>query len=100
MKLKSYFVEVVLEKSFSPEFMALVPEQRKKVNRLMDEGTIVSYSLALDRSKLWIVMEAKDIETVMDVLSAFPLIKFMKPDVHELAFHDNVHSGFPHLSLN
>ncbi|MDP2385667.1 MAG: muconolactone Delta-isomerase family protein [Bacteroidota bacterium] len=100
MNLRSYFVEIILINSLSPEFMALIPSQRKKVNKLMDEGTIVSYSLALDRSKVWMVMSAKDTETIMDVLASFPLIKFMKPDIHELAFHDNVHSGFPHLSLN
>ena len=100
MELRSYFVEVALTGSFSPEFMALVPAQRKKVNRLMDEGVIISYSLALDRTRLWMVVEAKNTEGVMDVLAGFPLIGFMKPDIHELAFHDNVHSGFPHLSLN
>lgn len=100
MKLKPYFVEIILESSLSPEFMALIPSQRKVVNKLMDEGSIVSYSLALDRSKLWMVMDAENLEAVMNVLACFPLIKFMKPDIHELAFHDNVHSGFPHLSLN
>jgi muconolactone delta-isomerase len=45
-------------------------------------------------------MEAKNSQKIMDELATFPLIKFMKPDIQELAFHDNVHSGFPHLSLN
>jgi muconolactone delta-isomerase len=45
-------------------------------------------------------MEVKSEQEVLDVLAKFPLIKFMKPEIHELAFHDNVHSGFPHLSLN
>lgn len=100
MSKKSFFIEIKLLHSFSKEFFELIPEQRKVVNRLMDEGKIISYSLALDRSRLWLVCDGKDEEAILDMLACFPLIHFMKPEIHELAFHDNVHSGFPHLSLN
>jgi muconolactone delta-isomerase len=100
MSKKSFFIEIKLLHSFSREFMELIPAQRKVVNTLMDEGKIISYSLSLDRTKLWMVADAKDENEILDVLATFPLIRFMKPEIHELAFHDNVHSGFPHLSLN
>ncbi|MCD6069259.1 MAG: hypothetical protein K0S33_4085 [Bacteroidetes bacterium] len=100
MSKKSFFIDIQLLNSFKPEFFELVPAQRKIVNQLMDEGKIISYSLALDRSRLWMVADAKDEHGILDMLATFPLIHFMKPEIHELAFHDNVHSGFPHLSLN
>ena len=100
MNKKNYLIDIQLKDTFKPEFFVLIPKQRKLINELMNEGIIHSYSLAIDRSKLWIVMETENENQVMDVLATFPLIKFMNPDIHELAFHDSIHSGFPHLSLN
>ena len=100
MNKKNFFVDVTLVNSFSTEFIKGIPAQRHLVNNLMNEGVIVSYSLCIDREKLWIVMELKSEQEVLDVLAKFPLLKFMRPEVYELAYHDNIHSGFPHLSLN
>ena len=98
--MATYKAEIELLKAFTIEFSKLIPEQRRMVDELMNEGLIVSYGLAMDRSKLWIVFEAKNLETVYDTLRSFPLYDFMKPDVFELAFYDTIHSGFPQLSYN
>jgi muconolactone delta-isomerase len=98
--MSTYKAEVELIDAFKPTFSKLIPSQRKRVNTLMNEGLIVSYGLAMDRSKLWIVFEAKNLEEVYDALESMPLYDFMKPDVCELAFYDTIHSGFPQLSLN
>lgn len=100
MTRKNFFIDITLLDSFSKQFLELIPSQRRVVEQLMNDSKIISYSLSLDRSKLWIVAEGANDEEILDMLSEFPLIKFMRPDVHELAFHDNIHSGFPHLSLN
>lgn len=96
----TYKAEIELIDSFSKNFTKHIPEQRKKVDELMNAGLIVSYALAIDRSKVWVVFEAKSLEQVYDLLSSFPLYDFMKPDVFELAFYDTIHSGFPQLSWN
>jgi muconolactone delta-isomerase len=98
--MSTFLVDITLVDSFSSNFINQIPQQRKRINDLMNTSVVISYSLSMDRGKLWVVMEAKSEQEVMDVLSTFPLIKFMKPDINELAFHDNIHSGFPHLSLN
>ncbi|HXB41745.1 MAG TPA: muconolactone Delta-isomerase family protein [Bacteroidia bacterium] len=98
--MSTYKAEIELINQFTPAFSKLVPEQRRKVDDLMNAGLIVSYALAIDRSKLWIVFEAKSLENVYDILRSFPLYDFMKPDVFELAFYDSIHAGFPQLSLN
>jgi len=100
MNKKNFLIDIKLLNSMHAEFFELIPEQRKVINELMNESIIISYSLALDRSNLWVIMETENEEEVYDVLSKFPLIQFMQPEVHELAFHDNIHSGFPNLSLN
>lgn len=96
----TYKAEIELIDSFSKDFSKHIPEQRKRVNELMNSGSIVSYALAIDRSKVWVVFEAKSLEHVYDLLRSFPLYDFMKPDVFELAFYDTIHSGFPQLSWN
>ncbi len=98
--MSTFFVDIELKKAFSIEFINLIPAQRKLVNQLMDEGVIVNYALSMDRSKLWLTIEAKGEQEVMDVLSQFPLIKFMLPEITELAYFDSIHSGFPQLSMN
>ena len=98
--MSTYKAEIELVSQFTPEFSKLIPEQRQKVDELMNAGLIVSYALAMDRSKLWIVFEAKNLEQVYDTLRTFPLYDYMKPDVFELAFYDSIHAGFPQLSLN
>ncbi len=98
--MATFKIDITLKNSFTPDFISLIPSQRKCVDELMNEGVIISYALALDRSRLWVVMESKSEEHVMDVLAKFPLIKFMDPQINELAFYDSIHNGFPQLSLN
>lgn len=98
--MSTYKAEIELINPFTPDFSKLIPEQRKRVDELMNTGLIVSYALAIDRSKLWIVFEAKNLEQVYDLLRSFPLYEYMKPDVFELAFYDSIHSGFPQLCFN
>lgn len=95
-----YLAEINLIDSFSTEFIQLIPEQRKLVDKLMNDGVIVSYALSMERKKIWVVFEAKDENAVLNTIYEFPLIRFMQPKIHELAFYDTIHNGFPHLSLN
>lgn len=98
--MSTYKAEIELIDPFEPQFSKLVKSQRKRVDELMNAGVIVSYGLAMDRSKVWIVFEAKNLEEVYEALHSLPLYEFMIPNVHELAFYDTIHSGFPQLSLN
>jgi hypothetical protein len=36
----------------------------------------------------------------MDILSTFPIIKYVKTTIHELAFYDTAPVGMPELILN
>jgi hypothetical protein len=95
-----FLAEITLIDSFSQEFIQLIPEQRKVVDDLMNKGIIVSYALSMERKSLWVIFESKDENEVLNTIYQFPLIRFMKPKIHELAFYDTIHNGFPQLSLN
>ena len=82
------------------DFIRLIPKQRRHINELMDKGKVMQYSLSMDRSTVWVTMPAVSEQEVMDVLATFPLIGYMKPVIHELAFHNSVSNELPKLIMN
>ena len=100
MELRQYMVEFKLPEKLTDEFVELIPEQRAKINSLMDAGVIMCYTLNLERTKLWTVIVANSENSVMDTLAQFPLITFMKPEICELTFHHQSSLVMPSISLN
>ena len=98
--MKQFMIYTKLPDVLSEEFLSLVPKQRAMVYSLMRKGTIMSYSLSVDRSQLWVVMDVASEVNVIELLAEFPLIHFMKPEIHELLFHNSIHVNIPNLSLN
>ena len=70
------------------------------VNQLMEERVILNYALDMERSHLWVTMQAKDQEAIMDILATFPIIKDVKVEIFELAFFDSAPMGLPELIMN
>jgi muconolactone delta-isomerase len=95
-----FMIDIVLPRIVTQEFISLIPNQRAEVNRLIEEGKIIAYTLTLTRSKLWAIVVADDEEEVLEILSFFPLLKFMRFDIHPLAFHQSISLGMPMISLN
>lgn len=98
--MSEFMVDVNLRGVHSDDFLRLIPGQRNVVNELMLEGKITSYCVSMDRSKLWMTMVGKDEEEIMEVLSRFPLIKFMDCEISPLLFYNNAFRAFSHISLN
>ncbi len=93
-------VEFDLPVEMNQEFMQKIPAQRLKVNELMENGKILSYSLSADRQKLWCILKVESELEVMEVIADFPLIKYMRPSINELMFHNMVAARIPLFSLN
>ena len=98
--MKKYLVDIELPELLNEEFISRIPAQRNQVDRLLMQGKIYFYSLAYDRSRLWIGVSAENEEEVWNILYSFPLIEYFTPDVHEVAFHNTTRSGIYELSLN
>lgn len=98
--MNTYMICIELPAELTEEFVSLIPKQRKKINELMDEGKILHYSLAIDRSKVWVTLMASSENSAMDILSTFPMIHFMKPEIFELAFHNSLSNELPKLIMN
>jgi muconolactone delta-isomerase len=86
---KLFMIEFDLPEILAEEFVARIPAQRAIVNTLLASGQIKSYSLALDRSRLWVLMLGESEFEVMETISRFPLIDYMEPFISELAFHNS-----------
>lgn len=98
--LDTFKVHIKLPDIFTRRFAALIPQQRERVNQLMEERVILNYALDMERANLWVTMQAKDQEAVMDILSTFPIIKDVKVEIFELAFFDSAPMGLPELIMN
>lgn len=82
-------IEFELPDVMTEEFMALIPKQRYLINQMLAEGTIKCYSLAMDRSRLWMVLTASSEFAALETVSTLPLSDFMVPQVSELMFHNS-----------
>ena len=85
---KLFMIEFDLPENLTEEFLALIPKQRFMVNNLLAEGTLKSYSLSMDRSRLWAVLAADDEFEAKEVIEQLPLSDYMFPTVSELMFHN------------
>ncbi len=98
--MNQYLVDFDLPLEFTPEFVALIPEQRQQIDELMAGGVVLAYALSNDRSKVWATINADSEDELMQILQAMPLIHFMEPTVYELAFFNSAGNGLPAISLN
>jgi Muconolactone delta-isomerase len=98
--MPQFMVEFELPYEMSEDFVSMIPQQRQKINEMMEQGKIFTYALSADRQKLWCVMRAQTELEVMAFIAEFPLIDFMRPTIHELMFNNTVAIRMPLFSLN
>lgn len=93
-------IEIRLPSVFDEKFLKQIPKNREYINQLMSEGTISTYTLSADRTKLWCVALGGSVEEVKDLVLSFPLSQYMDFTINELAFHNNTVHRMPELSMN
>ena len=98
--LDTFQVHIKLPEIFTSRFASLIPGQRQLVNALLEKRVILNYALSMDRSNLWVTMQAKNQLAVMDILATFPIINDVKIEIFELAFFDAAHVGMPEIIMN
>lgn len=93
-------VEVTLPEIIDEDFQQLIPEHRRYVDGLLEEGIFQTYTLSLQSGKLWIVVIAESQKEVCSIIDAVPLRSFITYKVNELTFHNFIPSKFPAMSMN
>ncbi len=95
-----YMADIMLPEYMSQELINLIPLQRAHVDELLSSGTIQTYSLAMDRSRLWVVLSAENQKKAERILDEFPIRGFVTYALTELAFHNDMKVLLPKMSLN
>ena len=96
---RAFMIEFDLPETFNEEFLALIPRQRDMINQMLMDGKIKSYSLSMDRAKLWTVVAANSEFEAMEIIAQLPLTDYMTPMIHELMFY-NASEVMLQFSLN
>lgn len=94
-----FMVDFTLPTELPSEFADLLPYQRAVVDRYLAEGALVNYALSLENAKLWAIFNANSEMEVLEMLSEFPLTRFMRVQVSMLTSF-NTAEDIPAFSLN
>ena len=95
-----YMVEFDVPYPMSPEFASLIPAQRSRADKLMADQKILSYSLSMDRRKLWVIFSAETDSELFQLITDLPLTPYMHYEYEELMFHNAPWMLLPAPSMN
>ena len=97
-KMNKYMVEWKLL-PFSVEMHEAIPRQRLMIEQLFDQGILVNYTLAADRSKLWAVLAVSGESELVNYIESMPMTRYGDYDYKEIMTHDSIRF-VPSISLN
>jgi len=97
--MNEYMADINLPK-LSKELIALIPRQICIINRLMQSGKLSTYTLSMDRTKLWVMIRADNENEAINVLRTFPFYPYIDFYIYKLALNNIIPSLAPRLSLN
>lgn len=60
------------------EFISLIPSQISLTNKLMKAGKVSSYTLSVDRTKLWVMIDAESEPEAIEIFTSSPLSESQK----------------------
>ena len=98
--MNQFMVEVNLPDTLTEEFILLIPQQREYLDNMFNRGVIANYTLAMDRSKLWVTMVVQSAKDVRQIMDDFPIADYIEYTVHQLAFSNSASAIIPEISLN
>ncbi len=98
--MNQYMVQFTIEENPDPAFFYLIPAQREVINKMMEKGKILSYTLDATRTHLWCIVNAVDDDAVEEMIAEFPLTRYMVPQIFPLMFHNSIMISIPKFSLN
>ncbi len=82
------------------DMMALIPEQRLRIDDLFNDRKLLSYALSMDRSKVWATVLAEDETEVIETVESLPMTYLMEYEICILAFNEISKPMLPAFSLN
>jgi hypothetical protein len=96
--MKKYMVVATFE--WHDELMQHIPGHRKVIDRLIEKGTIESYTVSMEAQTAWITIIAKDKSAVHRMLRPSPLYAHLTLEIAELMWWDGKPFRLPALVMN
>ncbi len=93
-------VELFLPEELDSDFLRMIPAHRAYINELINDRSILTYSISFDKTRGWIIFSAKNAEEVLDIVQQFPIHQFITIEINELSIHDGESYRFPEVFLN
>ncbi len=86
---------------FTNEMMETIPEHRARIDKLISDGRILSYSVSAQRNHIWCIIHAEEEAKAMEIAASFPMSPYFQ-DVTcmPLMFHNSPSAALPSISLN
>ena len=97
--MNEFMVDINLPK-LTKELISLIPSQIAVTNKLMKSGKLSTYTLSMDRTKLWVMIKAESENEAIEVLRTFPIYPYIDFYIYKLAFNNTVSFLIPKVSLN
>lgn len=99
--MPTFVVTILLPETYKEEFLALIPQHRSFINRLLSEKVIETYAISAERRRGWVTINGDDAGAVRAVVEQFPLYRyFYSIEIDELFIFDSAAARFPRISLN
>ena len=95
-----YMVDFTMPAVLTERFTSRIPDQRALVNKYFTDGKLVSYSVSLEKLKVWAVFIAESEEEILDLIRAMPLTRYMRHEISVLTFYNILTSRVPNFSMN
>ena len=98
--MNQYLVNAKLPIFLPKELIEILPTHRAYIDELFKKNTLVSYSLADDRSQIWVIVQAKTPEETRKIIQNMPIARWLDVSIHELAFHQSYARIIPAINEN
>lgn len=97
--LRQYMVEFDVPYPLTDEFLDLITDQKSAIDELFISGKMLSYTVSLDRKKVWAIFLADEESELVTYIDYLPMTGYMDYNYREIMFHNTVHL-MPAMSLN
>jgi muconolactone delta-isomerase len=94
-----FMADFTLPDEPTEEFFDLLPYQDTVVQKYISEGKLINYALSLENAKLWAIFNASSEMEVLEMITRFPLARFMQVEISLLNVC-NFSEMAPGFSLN
>lgn len=98
--MNEYMIHIKLMATHGADILLKYPAQRTIVNYLMSIGKLSSYVASVDRTRLWLTMNANSKQEVVTLLQKFPIHQNIDYEIHQLTINEHSNALVPGFSTN